>query len=128
MKKLSAFAVLIFIYSIASAQFIYKIKADTVLITNDSCNAELAIENSTRAVVGGFLYNWGNGRTRFQKALVKINDSVYLVGTDTLHLAAGLGSLIATNGLTKTGNTIKLGGNLVDATTTVNMNSKYLTF
>jgi hypothetical protein len=51
--------------SFLSAQYIYKIKADSVLITNDSCNAELIIENSTKHVLG-FLYNKGNGRTEFR--------------------------------------------------------------
>jgi hypothetical protein len=46
------------------AQVTYKIKADSVKITNDNCSAELIIENSTRNV-DGFLYNTGNGRTRF---------------------------------------------------------------
>jgi parallel beta-helix repeat protein len=46
------------------AQFTYKIKADSVKVTNDNCSAELIIENSTRSV-NGFLYNTGNGRTKF---------------------------------------------------------------
>jgi len=45
MKKLFASAVLCLAGFIASGQFVYKIKADSVLITNDSCNAELIIEN-----------------------------------------------------------------------------------
>jgi hypothetical protein len=71
----------------SSAQFIYKIKADSVLITNDSCNAELNLENSTRHVAGGFLYNKGNGRTEFRKALYKVNDTLYLIGGDSLKIA-----------------------------------------
>lgn len=47
------------------SQFTYKIKADSVKITNDSCTAELIIENSTKNV-SGFLYNKGNGRTEFR--------------------------------------------------------------
>lgn len=49
----------------ADAQFTYKIKADSVKVTNDSCTAELIIENSTRNVPG-YLYNIGNGRTEFR--------------------------------------------------------------
>lgn len=47
------------------SQFTYKIKADTLRITNDSCSAELVLENSTKEV-HGFLYNKGKGRTEFR--------------------------------------------------------------
>ncbi len=76
----------------ACAQFVHKIKADSVLITNDSCNAELNLENSTK-LINGFLYNKGNGRTEFRKGLVKINDSLYIIGNDTLNLKAGGNSI-----------------------------------
>ncbi|MET0392682.1 MAG: hypothetical protein ABW019_06055 [Chitinophagaceae bacterium] len=36
--------------------------------------------------VKGFLYNRGKGRTEFRKALLRINDSAYLIGEDTLLL------------------------------------------
>ncbi|SJZ93172.1 hypothetical protein [Sediminibacterium ginsengisoli] len=65
------------------AQFTHKIKADSVRIYNDSCNAELILENSTRNV-SGFLFNTGNGRTQFKKAVVKLNDSSFIIGSDTL--------------------------------------------
>jgi hypothetical protein len=35
--------------------------------------------------VPGFLFNTGNGRTIFKKALMQLDDSTYLVGADTLH-------------------------------------------
>ena len=69
-----------------SAQYIYKIKADSVLITNDSCNAELNLENSTRDTLG-FLYNKGNGRTTFKRGAIKLSDSTYLIGADTIKVA-----------------------------------------
>ncbi len=72
----------------ASAQFTYKIKADSLLVTNDSCRAEFNLENSTKDVKG-FLYNTGNGRTKFQKALIKLSDSTYLIGADTLKITGG---------------------------------------
>jgi len=85
---------LIFVSSLFSilsySQFIYKIKGDSVLITNDSCTAELNLENVTKNVKG-FLYNKGNGRTEFRKGLIKVNDSVYLIGADTLRLNGGSG-------------------------------------
>lgn len=65
MKKVLLFITACISATILSGQFIYKIKADSVLITNDSCNAELIIENSTKHVLG-FLYNKGNGRTEFR--------------------------------------------------------------
>ncbi|MCG2618133.1 hypothetical protein LZZ85_27770 [Terrimonas sp. NA20] len=78
----------LFCFFNSSAQYVYKIKADSVKITNDSCTAELILENSTKAVKG-FLYNKGNGRTEFRKALQKISDTSYVIGGDTLTLRAG---------------------------------------
>ena len=71
----------------ARAQYVYTINADSVKITNhcDSA-AELIILNHTQGVTGGFLYNTWGGRTIFKKALQKINDSMYLIGPDTLKL------------------------------------------
>jgi lysophospholipase L1-like esterase len=48
------------------AQFTYKIKADSIRLYNDSCNAELIIENSTKNI-SGFLFNTGKGRTQFRQ-------------------------------------------------------------
>ncbi len=56
------------------AQYIYKIKADSVRIYNDSCTAELIVENRTKDTLG-FLYNKGNGRTEFRRALVPLDTS-----------------------------------------------------
>lgn len=82
---------LLMIGQIAFGQHIYKIKTDSLLVTNDSCNAELNLENSTRNV-NGFLYNKGNGRTEFRKALVQLPDGHYLIGGDTLNVKAGIDS------------------------------------
>lgn len=86
MKKIIVLSLFFLSGIVASAQYIYKIKADSVLITNDSCNAELNLENSTRNV-NGFLYNKGNGRTEFRKAAIKLNDSTYVIGGDTIRLS-----------------------------------------
>ena len=65
------------------AQQVYTIKADSTKLTGcDSAN-ELIIENHTRDVKG-FLFNTGNGRTIFKKALTKLSDTAYLIGPDTL--------------------------------------------
>ena len=66
-----------------SAQYVYTIKADSVKITNTCDTAELIIENHTQTVPG-FLYNKGRGRTEFRRGAIKINDSTYVVGGDTI--------------------------------------------
>lgn len=86
MKNFSILVILCLACSIVQAQFVYKIKADSVLITNDSCTAELILENSTKNIKG-FLYNRGNGRTEFKKGVIKVNDSTYVFGDDTLNIA-----------------------------------------
>lgn len=88
MKIVLSLAILLCVMQQANAQFTYKIKADSVKITNDSCTAELILENSTKHI-NGYLYNRGNGRTEFKSILYKINDSVYTVGGDTLLLLSG---------------------------------------
>ncbi|MET0464036.1 MAG: hypothetical protein ABW007_12820 [Chitinophagaceae bacterium] len=67
MQKCFLATILVLILSgTASAQYISKIKADTVVISSISGNGELIIENSTRNVPG-YLYNKGNGRTEFRQ-------------------------------------------------------------
>ncbi len=66
MQKCFLGAILAFVSSgTACAQYISKIKADTVVITGSSGSSELIIENGTRNVPG-YLYNKGNGRTEFR--------------------------------------------------------------
>jgi hypothetical protein len=101
MRKLFLFLIVAFAFTQTKAQYIHKIKADSVLITNDSCTAELNLENSTKHIKG-FLYNRGNGRTEFRKA-VKLNDSTFVFGGDTL-LLGGSGKNFANADLTLTGN------------------------
>lgn len=80
MKKLTLVFFTTFLFcSLSSSQYIHQIKADSVRIHNDTCNAELILENSTRNI-NGFLYNKGNGRTEFKKALEKRSDNLYLIG------------------------------------------------
>jgi hypothetical protein len=77
-----------FAISIADVQgqYMHKIKADTVKLYNDACTTEFILQNATRNT-NGFLYNKGNGVTEFRKALIKLTDSTYLIGSDTLYLA-----------------------------------------
>ena len=66
----------------AQAQ-VYTITADSTRLTACDSN-ELIIENHTKSVLG-FLYNTGNGRTIFKKALTKVNDTIYLIGQRYIH-------------------------------------------
>src|SRR4051812_26726321 len=97
MNRLLLLLILLGMGQAASAQYIYKIKADSVLITNTCDTAELIIENHTQTVPG-FLYNKGRGRTEFRRAAVKISDSIYVVGGDTIKvMAPGVAWLINGN-------------------------------
>jgi len=70
--------------SMVLPQNVYTIKADSVKLTG--CDStELIFENHTQNVPG-FLFNTGNGRTIFKRGLLKINDSLYLIGADTLKI------------------------------------------
>jgi hypothetical protein len=68
-----------------SAQIQTQIIGDTVRIHSNAGKGELILNNSTDSV-NGFLFNKSAGRTVFQRGLIKITDSTYLIGADTLHL------------------------------------------
>src|ERR1700749_297004 len=86
MKHLFLFTLSILTYSLLSAQtpVVYAINADSTRLTGCDSN-ELIIETHTQGVPG-FLYNTGKGRTAFKRTRMKINDTFYLVGADTLKL------------------------------------------
>jgi hypothetical protein len=107
---MNRFVLLFMLFSIGQtlhAQYVYTIKADSVKITNSCDTAELIIENHTQNV-SGFLFNKGRGRTEFRKAAIKLNDSMYLIGADTLNT-----SIVphASNGLSVSNGEIVLGQN-----------------
>jgi hypothetical protein len=85
MKRFLFLLVLVCTMQVIHAQYIYTIKADSVKITNSCDTAELIIENHTQTVPG-FLFNKGRGRTEFRRGLLKITDSLYIVGGDTLRM------------------------------------------
>src|SRR5882762_7758802 len=85
MKFIFFVIILISLSEVMSAQYVYTIKADSVKLTNCD-SSELIIENHTQGVPG-FLFNTGNGRTVFKRGAQKINDSLYLIGADTLKVA-----------------------------------------
>src|SRR5690242_5439900 len=74
---------------------VYTINADSTKLTGCDSN-ELIIENHTQNVPG-FLFNTGNGRTVFKQAVVKINDSMYLIGSDTLKVLSVRGWSLSGN-------------------------------
>lgn len=121
-KALLIFSLLVSITSFSQRN--YKINSDSVLISNDTSNAELNLENSTRNV-NGFLYNKGNGRTEFRKAVIKINDSLYLIGGDTVNLHGS--SLNKFSGLTRSNDSLMWGGDLFQYTR-VNMKGNTIRF
>lgn len=85
MKRILILLALLCLEKTLHAQYVYTIKADSVKITNSCDTAELIIENHTQNVCG-FLFNKGRGRTEFRRGLVRINDSVSVIGCDTLRL------------------------------------------
>ncbi len=85
MVKIGAVAALSVIMFSASAQVQTQIIGDSVRIHGNTGKGELILQNSKDSVKG-FLFNKSAGRTVFQHGLIKINDSMYLIGSDTLHL------------------------------------------
>src|SRR3954470_9818836 len=83
MKRILFLLALLCLEKSLHAQYIYTIKADSVKITNSCDTAELILENHTQTVPG-FLYNKGRGRTEFRRGVIKISDSVYVIGADTI--------------------------------------------
>ena len=84
MKNLSVILILLSLGLRLQAQYVYTIKADSVKITNCD-SAELILENHTQNIPG-FLFNTGNGRTIFKRAAVRLDDTTYVVGADTIRL------------------------------------------
>ena len=67
----------------ATAQVQTQIIGDSVRIHGNTGSGELNLENSTDSVLG-FLFNTGKGRTQFRRGLVKMSDTLYMIGADTL--------------------------------------------
>ncbi len=107
----------------SQAQLQTQIVGDSVRLRSNTGTSELILENSTKSIKG-FLYNLGNGRTEFKKAIMKLNDTLYVIGDDTLNLSKGL---LAHNGLTKNGNSVGLGGDL-QGFTNINLRNNRLVF
>jgi hypothetical protein len=127
MIRTSLFITLSLIGLWATAQVQTQIIGDSVRIHSNSGTAELNLENSTDTVLG-FLYNKGGGRTRFKRGLIRINDSLYIIGADTLHLnnaggaAAGKNVYYVSQKYTGTARAVVSGNTLASVSST---NSSY---
>lgn len=84
MKKIIS-GLLVLMATSAGAQIHTHVIGDSIYMHSNSGTAEMILENSTKNV-DGFLYNKGNGRTEFRRGAVKLNDSTYIIGADTLRI------------------------------------------
>ncbi len=76
----------------------YQLMADSVRIFSSCDTAELILENRTRTIPNGVLTNKGNGVTEFRKVLVRLEDSLYTIGGDTLNMATAARNIYNSNG------------------------------
>ncbi len=115
--KLFLLLILVFFHcSLLHAQkHTYTITSDSTKLTGCDSN-ELIIENHTQTVPG-FLFNTGNGRTIFKRALQRLNDTSWLIGIDTLRITVG-------NGISYSGDTVELGGTLTKDTKVTILNNQ----
>jgi hypothetical protein len=77
--------ILVFVTATAMAQVHTQIIGDSVHMRSNTGTTELILENSTKNV-NGFLFNKGNGRTEFRRGMTRLNDSICIIGADTLNL------------------------------------------
>lgn len=109
---------LYFIPFFGEAQYVYNIKADSVKLYSNCDSTELILLNHTQGI-SGFLYNTGNGRTAFQRGLIQLSDSTYLIGGDTLKTNS-LQNLqsVTNNGNTTTNGVIVKGASIFQSSVT----------
>ncbi len=88
-KTMASLAAVLFFYTAvySQTQTHLQVLNDSVRVTN----GEFILRNGT-SNVNGFLYNNGNGITAFKHGLVRIDDTTYVIGGDTLHVKASGGS------------------------------------
>ncbi|HEY8916283.1 MAG TPA: hypothetical protein VIM87_07580 [Chitinophaga sp.] len=66
---------------------VVRIKADSVKLSNPQGTNELILENRTRSVNGGYLYNKQQGITEFRKMkLEQVGSKLAIIGQDTVDL------------------------------------------
>lgn len=101
------------------AQYVYTIKADSVKLSSACDSTELILMNHTQGI-NGFLYNTGNGRTVFQRGALKLSDSTFLIGADTLKIPQPQGFVLLNPGTAQSGNPDISGSFTVTGTNTTN--------
>lgn len=107
MLKIILLSIFTFALLTVTAQVQTQVIGDSVFMHSNSGKSELILQNSTDTV-NGFLFNNGAGRTAFRRALVKINDSLYLIGADTLNIHNAGGA--STSGWSLSGNSATVAG------------------
>src|SRR5688572_23572250 len=109
--KLRLLILFLLISVLAAGQAVIPLKGDSVIISKTGGWAELVVRSKFKDTINGLMINTGNGVTAF-KRMRAINDSQLVIGTDTILVrgSSGVNSIGATNGLTKVGNNITLGG------------------
>lgn len=85
MLKVILFSILTCVVFSVNAQVQTQVIGDSVFIHSNTGKGELILRNSTDTVKG-FLFNKGAGRTEFRRVLVKVDDTTYVLGADTLHI------------------------------------------
>lgn len=86
MKKILSVLLILFTLSGLAQVRPYTIAADSVKFMSYGVNGSTFIlRNNTKDTLG-FLMNIGNGVTKFVRGLIRLNDSLYLIGTDTLNV------------------------------------------
>lgn len=109
MFKTILLSIFTFVLLSATAQVQTQVIGDSVFIHGNTGKSELILQNSTD-LINGFLFNRGAGRTEFRHALIKIDDSTYLVGVDTLHIASNPNGSQASNAWNISGNVGMIAG------------------
>lgn len=105
MKKITIILFLLCAAVFTQAQRPTQILADTVILysNNAAKGSTLQIKNLTKDTLG-FLYNTGNGKTIFKRAAIKLNDSTYVIGADTIKIKT-LATALTLQQVTDYGNT-----------------------
>src|SRR5437764_7694569 len=87
--------VFFFLSAALMAQSVNYQYADTFYFKSKTGKTEIVYKNRTDTTPG-FLFNAGDGRLIFKRALKQIGENLYLIGADTLRLTAPSSS--GTNG------------------------------
>lgn len=85
MNRILFLFLLSFIAVSAFSQSTLPLTADTIKVyKRDGTPAELVIKNGTKDTIG-FLFNTGGGKTVFRRGIIKLSDTAFLIGADTLY-------------------------------------------